>query len=121
MYKSFPLQGHTPGTLAQTIYPVASHHLPLLKTRQGREVKMAAGGLECVQGVLYICQLYLLHHLQFAGAKLLLPLREGLKDEIKFVCVCVLERVSYVLIEDMEAFFGSDVYFSPLSFYLIGP
>lgn len=52
---------------------------------------MAAGGLECVQGVLYICQLYLLHHLQFAGAKLLLPLREGLKDEIKFVCVCVGE------------------------------
>lgn len=37
------------------------------------------------------------------------------------LCVCVLERVSYVLIEDMEAFLGPDVYFSLLSFYLIGP
>jgi len=33
------------------------------------------------------------------------------------MCVCVLERASYVLIEDMEAFLGSDVYFSPLPFY----
>ena len=57
--------------------------------------------------------------LQYAGTKLLLPLREGLKDEVKFVCA--LKRASYVLVEDMEAFLGSDVYFSPLSFYLIGP
>ena len=92
----FPLQGHAVGTLAQTVCPVASHHLPLLKTRQGREPKMAAGRLKCMQEVLCICQLHPLHHLQYAGTKLLLPLREGLKDEMKCVCVCVcvLERAS---------------------------
>jgi len=87
VWKLLPLQGHVAGTLAQTVYPVASHHSPLLKTRQGREAKMAAGGLKCVQEVVCTCQLHPLHHLQYAGAKLLLPLREGLKDEMKCVCV----------------------------------